>query len=324
MHVGLGNGSGKVNLGPSSDRRTTVVGPSAHGRRGLRLSSYPDSFHQFLPLFSDLQKTSHSSQDRDKSRNAEECWNTQGHPIALIVQISDINHGMQRKPPTFQTWVRRCGEGTAAWPVGSWLGHSIWRKRELTETRCPGDPVEIKTAIKWGSRTLLCRQHWILSCRLETVPDWCLRLWVILGVFMRLKGRAWQKHKACWAFRINMDFLLPGMWLCFKLSNQGKPWVRIWKFHFCPVWSFQILGFGAGSSESPKLSPLPCGENEGKTQVENTDQDFPGSPVVKTLPSNAGGAGSIPGQGDKTPHVLRPKHQNRKQKLYCDKFNKNF
>ena len=41
-------------------------------------------------------------------------------------------------------------------------------------------------------------------------------------------------------------------------------------------------------------------ENEGKAQVENTDQDFPGGPVVKTLPSNAGGAGSIPGQGAKT------------------------
>ena len=29
--------------------------------------------------------------------------------------------------------------------------------------------------------------------------------------------------------------------------------------------------------------------------------DFPGSPVVKTLPSNAKDAGSIPGQGTKIP-----------------------
>ena len=28
---------------------------------------------------------------------------------------------------------------------------------------------------------------------------------------------------------------------------------------------------------------------------------FPGSPVVKTLPANAGGASSIPGQGTKIP-----------------------
>ena len=33
-------------------------------------------------------------------------------------------------------------------------------------------------------------------------------------------------------------------------------------------------------------------------------RDFPGSPVVKTLPSNAGGVGSIPGQGTKIPHAM--------------------
>ena len=43
-------------------------------------------------------------------------------------------------------------------------------------------------------------------------------------------------------------------------------------------------------------------------------RDFPGSPVVKTSPSNAGGAGLIPGQGAKIPHVLWPKNQNIKQK----------
>ena len=36
---------------------------------------------------------------------------------------------------------------------------------------------------------------------------------------------------------------------------------------------------------------------------------FPGSPAVKTSPSNAGGAGLIPGWGAKIPHALRPKNQ---------------
>ena len=44
--------------------------------------------------------------------------------------------------------------------------------------------------------------------------------------------------------------------------------------------------------------------------------------MVKTLPSNAGGAGSIPGWGAKIPHALWPKNQNIKQKQYCNKFNK--
>ena len=43
------------------------------------------------------------------------------------------------------------------------------------------------------------------------------------------------------------------------------------------------------------------------------DWDFPGGAVVKTSPSKAGGAGSIPDQGTKIPPALRPKNQNIKQ-----------
>ena len=52
--------------------------------------------------------------------------------------------------------------------------------------------------------------------------------------------------------------------------------------------------------------------------------DFPGGPVVETLPSHVGGVGSIPGWGAKIPHALWPKNQNIKQKHYCNKFNKDF
>ena len=50
--------------------------------------------------------------------------------------------------------------------------------------------------------------------------------------------------------------------------------------------------------------------------------DFPGGPVAKTSPSNAGGAGSIPGGGAKIPCASRPKDQTIKQKQYCTKFSK--
>ena len=53
-------------------------------------------------------------------------------------------------------------------------------------------------------------------------------------------------------------------------------------------------------------------------------RDFPGDSVVKTLPCNAGGAGSISGWGARIPHASRPKNQNKKQKQYCNKFNKDF
>ena len=58
--------------------------------------------------------------------------------------------------------------------------------------------------------------------------------------------------------------------------------------------------------------------------LKHSPWDFPGSPVVKTSPSSAGGAGSIPGWGAKMPHASQPKNQNTKQKQYCNKFNKGF
>ena len=47
--------------------------------------------------------------------------------------------------------------------------------------------------------------------------------------------------------------------------------------------------------------------------------DLPGGPVVKISLSNAGGAGSIPGQGAKTPQALRPKQQQEKKKTHNGK-----
>ena len=44
---------------------------------------------------------------------------------------------------------------------------------------------------------------------------------------------------------------------------------------------------------------------------------FPGGPVVKTLHSNAGGSGSIPGQGTKIPHA-RQCSQKKKTKIHTD------
>ena len=38
-------------------------------------------------------------------------------------------------------------------------------------------------------------------------------------------------------------------------------------------------------------------------KTESKDRDFPGGPVVKNLPSNAGDVDSIPAQGTKIPHA---------------------
>ena len=52
------------------------------------------------------------------------------------------------------------------------------------------------------------------------------------------------------------------------------------------------------------------------------DEDFLVDLVVKSSPCNAEDMDSIQGQGAKIPHTFWPKKQNRKQKQYCNKFNK--
>ena len=58
--------------------------------------------------------------------------------------------------------------------------------------------------------------------------------------------------------------------------------------------------------------------------IRNAIRDFPGSPGVKTLPSNAGSVGLISGWGVKISHASRSPNQNIKQNQYYKAFNKDF
>ena len=62
------------------------------------------------------------------------------------------------------------------------------------------------------------------------------------------------------------------------------------------------------------MAILWLGQEEGKDKECAEHRDFPGDRVVKTSPSKAEAAGSIPGWGDDIPHASCPKHQNMKQK----------
>ena len=70
-------------------------------------------------------------------------------------------------------------------------------------------------------------------------------------------------------------------------------------------------------------------KEKNSREQNSISRDFPGGPVVKTLPSSAGGVGSIPGQEVKIPQdptglvAKNPKIYNR-QKQYCNKLNKQF
>ena len=68
---------------------------------------------------------------------------------------------------------------------------------------------------------------------------------------------------------------------------------------------------------------LRCQQNCLTVTFKKAHWDFPSHPVVGTLPSSTGGAGSIPGQGDSRPKKKKkPKNPNLKKMQYCHKFNK--
>ena len=56
--------------------------------------------------------------------------------------------------------------------------------------------------------------------------------------------------------------------------------------------------------------------------IKNKFRDLSSCPVFKPSPSNAEGAGSIPGWGPKIPRDSWPKNPNRQQKQYHNKFNR--
>ena len=86
----------------------------------------------------------------------------------------------------------------------------------------------------------------------------------------------------------------------------------------------QLLPYsGPSKQEKGGFQPV---ESNHKSIMKKRKGDCLGGPVVKTVSSNAGDAGSIPSQGTKIhgERVSWPKHQNTKQKQCCNKFSKDF
>ena len=73
--------------------------------------------------------------------------------------------------------------------------------------------------------------------------------------------------------------------------------------------SLEMLGHSPDSSARlPLAHPMP-----GKGGNQHRAGDFPGGPVVKNPPSNAGDKCSIPSQGTKIPHATKTQHRQQQQ-----------
>ena len=49
-------------------------------------------------------------------------------------------------------------------------------------------------------------------------------------------------------------------------------------------------------------------KSHSEPKIESQCGNFPGTPVANSLPSDAGNAGYIPGQGTKIPHAVEQHH----------------
>ena len=80
-----------------------------------------------------------------------------------------------------------------------------------------------------------------------------------------------------------------------------------------------VHGHSAGERLTGAVVSLLCGLERRKSLLKWKLRVLPGGPVVKTLLSDVGAAGSIPGEGITIPDASWPKTQNVKQKQYCNK-----
>ena len=110
------------------------------------------------------------------------------------------------------------------------------------------------------------------------------------------------------------------------ISDQFTPW---WNLHCLPYNLHPSVIFEKTRrfKKKKKLKKpfiTTFGKSISKRSIWGPPWLSSSCPVVKTLPSNAGGAGSTPGLGTKIPHRSGPKNQDLKQKQCWNKFNKDF
>ena len=116
--------------------------------------------------------------------------------------------------------------------------------------------------------------------------------------------KKWRSRWQKWEGFLNSGRGLPCNWKSFSLKQ-----LRITRLN--------IYVLMCKHTQSIFKVHLDCEEDRFKSACGN----FPGGPVVKTLPLNAGSVGLILGQGTKIPHASGAKNENIKRKPYCNKVN---
>ena len=139
-------------------------------------------------------------------------------------------------------------------------------------------------------------------------------MWTFTQIHM-YKFRKWRRGE----WKIQQTFSTPEVGQ--NCANEQSTWSDPRsKPHLCPSTTshlslVRILSLCLSSTirrtwERGAVELIPVGIWEIRRYQKKWWGDFPGNPGVWTSLSNAGSAGSIPGQGTKIPPVSLPRHQN--------------
>ena len=152
-------------------------------------------------------------------------------------------------------------------------------------TRRPVWPEEVKPL----SRVWLFATHWAVAY--EAPPPW------------DFPGKS---------AGMGCHFLLQGIFPT-QGSNPGLPYCRQMLYCLSHPGSPETGGGWAEFSRVDKYQSSSGLSRQTMILFKVKWRELPGGPEVKTSPSSAEGAGSVPGQGAKIPHASWPKKKNKKK-----------
>ena len=127
---------------------------------------------------------------------------------------------------------------------------------------------------------------------------------LMLGKIEGGRRRGWQRMRWLYSITDSMDMSL------------GKLWERVKDME---AWCAAVHGVAW-----TRLSDWTTTTTERHENKRQPVRNFPGSPGAKTLSPNVQDAALIPGGGAEIPCASQPKYQNKKQKQYCNKSNRDF
>ena len=223
----------------------------------------------------------------------------------------------------------RCGYSISrvylAASVSSWNSLSVWKARTIWI--CDGWVTKTRKLFQSSSSLdgayRKCSNHRAQVCIKQSLTSQGTRMWAAgtESSCFRLKRNLLKQcqrcSQSCWEAE---KIYSPNEWGCPDREEHAA--TSAWWGQHC--WTLVLWTLAAAATTRSASSCL-CFFRSGVLNSKSSwSRDFPGGPVVMTLPSNAGVVGLVPGWGAKIPQALHAKSQNINQKQYCNKFNKNF